>query len=510
MYAVHHPELLSVVKKLVKKNNEKENFINIVDENGENALFHAIQDKNMFKIIIFSDIDINHKNNQEDTILLYCCKHDLTDCIYELIKFYKVNVEITDREGKTAFIYLLEHKQVDLLSYLLSKKKFTVNNTNKVILKDLISLFVKKYYDIYSSLKSTDASILKKYVQHFIKIVNYPGFDINFQVDDDGNTLIMFFIMIGDIPSLGYLLSNFSETLDLSIKNKYGVSASLLIPYINSNEYYLIKYMINHPTFDYLAVDSCGNNIFIHAIVNDNSIAFTCLLKKNSKGINQINNRKENAFIVATKLGFLKYFTDYYLKEVNMNQQDQDGNTAFYYSIKLYDKYAINLLSYYHADIELRNNRNISPLDLLEEMIRKEKKSKENEMIKKEEYDNNTIIEYNCDIEEINNIIKNPLPIKKMEIKENKGKDNKIFLISHKKKRKNNDKKIEKYIQHYQIENYRKEYQYIKGKVITYNKVDVLIPLLEEIAYIYYDYTKRKNFIPMKIVDPEKKELYLY
>ncbi|OUM69651.1 hypothetical protein PIROE2DRAFT_26292, partial [Piromyces sp. E2] len=68
--------------------------------------------------------------------------------------------------------------------------------------------------------------------------------------------------------------------------------------------------------------------------------------------------------IIATKLGrrmIVKYLIR---KNANINYQDEFGNTSLHYAIEIGDKYIIDILSFYHCDINLKNKEGKSPLDL--------------------------------------------------------------------------------------------------------------------------------------------------
>ena len=56
--------------------------------------------------------------------------------------------------------------------------------------------------------------------------------DFNSAIDEDGNTIMNFFLMIDDLPSAYYLLKNYND-LDLFIKNKDGINESFLTLYMN-------------------------------------------------------------------------------------------------------------------------------------------------------------------------------------------------------------------------------------------------------------------------------------
>jgi len=230
---------------------------------------------------------------------------------------------------------------------------------------------------------------------------------------------------------------------------------------------------MDHETFDYDYIDRHNNTLLNYFFVKGDSSDIeniTCTLKEriirrkeevNEKGkeeennstppnINpflQINDKNESPIIIAVKLGHSINLTEDYFIENNVNQQDDLGNTALYYAIKIKDRYAINLLRYYHADPHIKNKQRISPISLSIEMndegfkeLLKEPPLPPEEFIEKE-----------------NNNNKRKFSLIKSIIKKNKDKG--------KEKEKEIDQKIENYIQNYQINNYKNDYDFILKQV---------------------------------------------
>jgi len=462
MYAAHHSTLAFVVENIIKNDVD---CIHILDKNGENALFHAVHSKENFLKLVYTDIDINIQNKQMDTVFLYCCKHDLEEPMDILIKMFRSNFDITDKNGKTPSMYLVEHGNIKFLNYLL-RKKFDINYRNKLTNETLLSIFLKKYREIYT--KNCNKTIISYYTQALMAIIDYPSCDLNSPIDEIGNTPIMLFMMIQDIPTVGYILSNY-ENLDLSIKNINGVSASLLVPYFNKKEFYIIKAIIEHPTFDAEVVDSHNNNILIHSILCDNESVFSLFINKYPDSINQINDKNENALIIAIKTGFDLNFKEYNLKNCNINQQDYLGNTALHYAVMLKDFYSINMLFYNNADYNIKNEQHQSVLDLINDID----DQKEN----------------------IIKIMKNPISLLEMKKKMKKGTKRILF---------NKKKSANKINDEIEINNYKENYKVITEKFLTYPKSNILLPIMENEAIIYHEFSKSNKIqIPLSCVNVE-------
>jgi len=401
MYAVKSPKLDSLIETFVA---QEEESLYLTDNNNETVLFHAITNHSSFKILLSlsktTHIDLNHKNNNGETVLIYCCKYDIILPINNLIAKVDVDLDVKDNNDRNAAMYLIDHgRYLQLFILIKNKDRFDCNYKNRhqeTLMTHLIQQFRKVYTSEYNSKTLFIKRIkLMCYSQSLIAL-NELGCDFNAPIDEDGNTPLMFFLKMGDNCSVYYILKNV-ENLDLSIKNKYGQSATTLNLNIDEPKKYLRKLFMDHKTFDYDYIDRHNNTLLNYFFVKGDSSDIeniTCTLKErmirreeeeevNKKekeeeennstppNINpflQINDNNESPIIIAVKLGHSINLTEDYFVKNSVNQQDNLGNTALYYAIKIKDRYAINLLRYYHADPHIKNKQGVSPLDLSIEM----------------------------------------------------------------------------------------------------------------------------------------------
>jgi len=385
MHAALHKSLLFVVDYYVNlKGNNK--FINAVDNNGETALFHAIVNVDIFlKLISDSRIDINKKNNNNETIFIYCCKRNIIDIVHKLIyRCAECDFSCTDNAGRTGLMYLVENERE--IPYCSSIKKADLEYRNKNN-ETVLSLLVKQFYKTWQNedyYLETRKEKLKVLIRTFKNLLRF-GCDFNSPIDEDGNTIMNFFLMIDDLPSAYYLLKKY-EDLDLSIKNVDGINASYLSLFMSdnndmANSLGLRGLILYHKTFDHCYLDRNGNNLLMHELVRDNRHAYGRhayhLLNDNTKILNQTNNKKENVVIAAVKLGRFDYIDDKVINTVNLNQQDEQGNTALHYALKLRDNDVINRLNNHHVNKELKNNQGETPMDLAFEMKKQNENSDE-------------------------------------------------------------------------------------------------------------------------------------
>jgi len=84
-------------------------------------------------------------------------------------------------------------------------------------------LFYLKYYEYYHN-RDIDKILSTINV---IKVLVDKSVNFNISIDEQGNTPVMFLMMVEDWISLSYIMF-YHKNLDLSLKNIYGESASSL------------------------------------------------------------------------------------------------------------------------------------------------------------------------------------------------------------------------------------------------------------------------------------------
>jgi len=357
MYAVEKPNLLFIVKHFVTINDTR--CLNIKDNNGETALFHSLYNKNALTELLKSDIDVNQVNNNNETILLYCCKYDIYEPIPLIANTQRVDGNIIDNEEKTAVMYLSEKGRNTEIPCLYKYSNFDyINKKNESIL----SLVIKNMYSIKNS---SDPNTFCKY-SGIITMLNNFGCNLNIPIDDDENTALMVFMIKPDYHALNYMLKG-GNNVDLSIKNRYGENASsLFFKCVNDSSLY--PYIINNRTFDFEYIDN--NNkismVMLGALIQ--SQLLNSVLEYNVNLINEVNNRNENALIIAVKSSHSEAVAKLLECGINVNQQDYIGNTALYYAIDLKNFNYVKLLMDNHADINIRNIEGKSPLNYAHEL----------------------------------------------------------------------------------------------------------------------------------------------
>ncbi|OUM57553.1 hypothetical protein PIROE2DRAFT_17429 [Piromyces sp. E2] len=447
MYAAKQKSLYFFVEHLIKGDGNEEELVNIVDKNGENALFHAINVPIIFELLLKTKIDVNHKNNNQETVLHLSLRNNLSSNLECLFVHPDVDLRIADKEGKTPIMKLLEQENYSVLINTLrilrgkarispDSVKLDINYRSKVSNESIMSILIKKYYQMccknnYREVISGKMDMITALGYVLGLVISYPGFDVNMPIDEIDNTPIMFFLMIGDFVVANFIFSCCKD-VDLGKKNKNGINASVLATKIND---ILFDSFLNHKTFDKHFVDSNNNNLLVYSVLFNSLSSYLKLINDNPKLIEQVNNKQENSIIIGVKQGFLEQVNSYVIRNANFNQQDYLGNSALFYAVKLKSKYDVNLLAHYHADPNLKNNQGMSPMDLAKQMGE----------------------------EKLQKLMRKSKPIHEMKKKLKSSKHEGLF-----KSKSSSDEKLEEYIKNYQINNFSEDYKEIMENSITY------------------------------------------
>jgi len=357
MYSSKNPSLLFVVENLISD----VECLNLVDNNKENAFFYAIQNEKALNLLLKTNININQINKNGDTPLLYCCKNDLFNSFNLLINRKDIDVNVIDNEEKTPAIYLGAKARKNEF-FALNRHNCDYNYKNKKNESALSSIVTR----MYAPNGTCGAFIL--YIRMLIGLIHL-GCDFNIPIDEIENRAVMLFIIARDYYMLVYILK-YCDTIDLSLKNKYGENASsLIIKCSNSKAIY--KIIKVHPTFDFDYVDQRNNNTLLMICSITEPKFIEKVLDNCPNIIDVVNNRNENALIIATKFECLKSVEILLKRKINVNQQDNKGNTALFYAVKLQNISLIRLLCNNNADENIKNNKDLSAFDLANELSNK-------------------------------------------------------------------------------------------------------------------------------------------
>jgi len=348
MYAAESNLLFFVVQDLVKK----DNCINLLDTNGDNALYHALDNVEALKELVKTDIDANCKHDGEN-LLLYCCKNDIFSPIIALVSSSNIDVNVVDKEGKTAAMYLAVKGREKEFESLCIKETCNFDYRNEDN-ESVLSILIQKLYVEYSDL-------FPHYLRMIAMLVK-SNCNFNLPVDNIGNSALMAFMIIGDYYS-SYYIAKYNPSIDLTVKNQFGENPSSLCIKLKDNEN-LLKTFKSLPTFDVNYIDPNTNNTMLMLCSMKGDATFvTELIENNVNIINDVNNRNENSLILATKFSKIAVVETLLKHGIFVNQQDYLGNTALYYAVDLNNIRLIKLLLKYKADMNIKNNEGVSTLN---------------------------------------------------------------------------------------------------------------------------------------------------
>jgi len=189
--------------------------------------------------------------------------------------------------------------------------------------------------------------------------------NFNVPVDKDENTGFMALMLL---PDMNTVVSKIFDRIDLSKTNIYGENASSLC--VKQNLTQLFNIIKNQPSFDVNYRDKeTGNTLILLAAISQPTV-LEQLIKMNKDGskLHDTNLRNENALILATKSGCIEAVKVLLKYKIDVNHQDNLGNTALHYAVDLNDSYVTALLTSRKANASIKNNEGKSPLALAKKL----------------------------------------------------------------------------------------------------------------------------------------------
>jgi len=240
MHAAEHYPMQFAVDEFLKMEGD---FIYFTDNNGNNVLFHALQNKETFtKVLKKTNFDLNYVNSNNENLLLYCCRMDKFKSLSILLNL-DIDANLINNIGRTAAMYLVENKRFVQLKELYNIKNIDVNFKNKFG-ENLVTVFIKKWYDSsinYDSVFYFEATYnaFKNYAIVFKELVKL-GCDFNVPIDEEGTTPIMFFLLTENYVCANYILQKCN--IDLSPVNNQDINVSKLTSYLKKEVFDRLKY----------------------------------------------------------------------------------------------------------------------------------------------------------------------------------------------------------------------------------------------------------------------------
>jgi len=258
----------------------------------------------------------------------------------------------------TAPLYLAEMGSYRHLSMF---NNIDIDYRSKRTNENILFIIFRKMYEARND--PTHRSV-GPYLYIFKNLID-KKFDLNFPIDNDGNTPLMYFIMIYDKCTLYYLFRKYRK-LDVNLKNKYGEDAIILC--IKLDHFDILKFILKKYSYKYDFHDKWNNNLLMYWSLKNHISLIDKTLRRNISLIDEVNCNNETALIVATKLGNRKAVSALLFKKQDVNHQDNLGNTALYYAVDIENDVIVNRLLYYNADPHIKNKNGQSPYELATEL----------------------------------------------------------------------------------------------------------------------------------------------
>ncbi|OUM57483.1 hypothetical protein PIROE2DRAFT_17523 [Piromyces sp. E2] len=229
MYAVKKTHLSGIVKEIMSTNGK---HIQLCDYYGNNALFYATERvETLDNFLKYKNIfSPNHVNNDNENIILYCCRYGKMkgeNYLDILNKYDCKDPNLTNSEGKTAAMYLAELCKYKELEAFIQFYKIDPNYKNKFG-NSILSVFIKAYYTFYIT-KAEE--IPRNDIDGFgLTLDNYKmfsltlkslvslGCDFTIPIDSNNNTVGSILSKMKDEVSIQYLLEK--DCIEYSLENK--------------------------------------------------------------------------------------------------------------------------------------------------------------------------------------------------------------------------------------------------------------------------------------------------
>ncbi|ORX79486.1 ankyrin [Anaeromyces robustus] len=330
------------------------------DKYGNNVLFYSVACKDFIaneiisnntypRDLIDSGIYINHSNHNGETALVYCIKKGNFRPIQYLLKNPSLDVNVADSNGKTAAMYLVEKgNYFDFLS--LHRKDCNYDYININNYDSVLSIILKKMYGTEQDRNSVP---YKAFIQIFTVLVTYQV-DFNNAVDTDENTAFMAILNVKDLDS-AMLCAKHLRRLDLSVKNKYGENATSLCFKFGYPD--ILNVVKENPTFNYYYRDPVNQNTLLMLSVVNKCLFMKELLEYDPNIINEVN-------LKAVEI-LLNYGID-------VNHQDDLGNTALHYAIEINQPKLVQMIMKTNPKTNLMNKNNKTAIMLANEINNEE------------------------------------------------------------------------------------------------------------------------------------------
>jgi len=238
----------------------------------DEMIWNALKNKNLnlFKVLLAKDADVNAKNTEGDTLLIYMIKNNYDREYIDLIKSDKLIIDATDADNQTALDIALVNNDLETAEYLLeSGAKPERSSSGKSYIADAkpsqaeIVKLLLKYTDNITESPTDKEPLLMSAVKNlnlplFEKLAQQENVDFNVK-DDNGNSLLLnsseYFAVKNENDDVNLLKDNFlaiskillDKGLDINARNGNGETLLIKLAKYCDDEYdELAKFLVDN------------------------------------------------------------------------------------------------------------------------------------------------------------------------------------------------------------------------------------------------------------------------
>lgn len=336
---------LDTVKWLVEV---KKMDINALNADGENILACAVQLDNdkidMVKWLVEEKhMDVNYVNFNNDTLLHKALQNEKTADIVEYLVEHGANTNVkNDEENSLLHIAAGEIDKLREVTYL-----------------------VELNLDVNAENESGETPLHCAVTRGSLEVVQYlvqNGANIHAKTTDDKDVLYHAVINGKKLDIIRWLLENGAAA---EINSELDDGSTILYHCVKSKVNVLILELLLKHGADINAQNKHGYTA-LHCAVQNNNPALVKCLTEHGANINIANVYGDTPFLMAVKdnnLALLKLLFEI-KKDLNVNERDEEGNTALHYAVMRDDFVLVKLLIERGINIQDKNNEGKTVFDL--------------------------------------------------------------------------------------------------------------------------------------------------
>ncbi|XP_062711314.1 uncharacterized protein LOC134289471 [Aedes albopictus] len=374
-----------MVKMLIDKDSKYFADYKIANKNGETLIHFAARDNMEMVKILIDDYaaDVNAQDNDGNTPLHVAAKHSEWEEVKKLIgrnSEYFGNYKIANDDGQTLYNFAEESGNMEIVQMLIDDYAADVNaqdndgNTPLLLAAKIYKWEMVKMLIDKDSKYSADYKIANNAGQTLIHFAAESGnmeivqmliddyaADVNAQ-DNDGNTPLLLAVKRYKWEMVKMLIDkDFKYSADYKIANNAG--QTLIHFAAEKGGVEIVKMLIENYAADVNAQDNDGNTPVLLAAKQYDWKMVKILIDKESEYFADhkiVNKNGETLihFAARNNMNTVKMLIDDYA--VDVNAQDNDGNTPLLLAAKRYKWEMVKMLidkdSKYSADYKISNN----------------------------------------------------------------------------------------------------------------------------------------------------------